>query len=998
VSLAGRTVSHYKIVDEISRGGMGIVYRATDSRLNRDVALKVLPAELTADRDRRERFIREARAASALEHPNIAVIHDVGEEDGISFIAMELIRGDKLSAAIHDGQLAGNPSRALDIAIEIAEGLARAHSQGIVHRDIKPSNVMLTEDGHAKVIDFGLAKLLAPLGGETVTAPVTDAALVMGTVAYMAPEQARGGAIDHRTDIFSFGILLYEMFSRTLPFTGQSSIETMHAILHEPAAPLRLQGVPPVAAADVQRIIEKCLAKDPETRYQGMKDLVVDLKTARRRMDSEASIAATIPAAPVAANGGKSPLLFAAATLALLAGGGYWLWSARPTPVAEATGSRPSVAVMYFENNTGDKEMDWLRSGLTDMLVTDLSQSPDVEVLSTDRLVQILGSMNKLEDRVVSFDTVQEVARRAGVKHVMLGSYIKAGEAIRINLKLQEASTGKILSTERADAANEASLFPMMDELTRRLKAQFAVPAGSGLGRLFNRPGAVPAALDRDLTDVTTASVGAYREYAAGIELHQRGRPQDAIPHFQRAVEIDPNFALAYVKMAVTSGNIGRSNERDEFAKKAMDLTDRLTPRERYYIEGYYYTARIEDTNRAIEAYSKVLELYPDHSASRTNLALLYLRTDQTEKCIEHYTILRQRGFEFPGAAGNMSACYAAAGNSAEAIAVVKEFTERFPDVELGFVNLAGTLMSFNQFEDAERAAKRALDLRPDFVPAVATLGQIATLRDDYAGARRILEPVTKAPNVNGRSLGRIQVVYSYIYEGRTKDAIATARQLIADHGVGGSNESGGARAVVAELLHALGRSADAVAEARQALVEVRGRSAVMEVLLSGATAGDPAARAEMQRIADSLPNGSDKLMPLLVDAIAAIESGRGADGAKLLDDYDRQLRPGVLAAASLIPFRQPRAMLNYWRGRERLAGGDDRAAIENFAKNSSNIGLRQFNPIEYVRGLYFTAQAYDRLGDTARAREHYARFLKHWKDGDIDRDKVADAIKKLGS
>jgi len=294
VSLAGKILSHYKIVEEISRGGMGIVYRATDTRLNRDVALKVLPPELTADADRRERFIREARAASALEHPNIAVIHDVGEEDGVSFIAMELVRGDKLSHAIAGGpsSVSANPGRALEIAIEVAEALARAHAQGIVHRDLKPANVMLTEDGHAKVIDFGLAKLLTPLdgGGNTMTVGATDPQVILGTVSYMSPEQASGGAIDHRTDIFSFGILLYEMFSNTLPFRGHSSVETMHAILHDAPPPLRLERMPAVAAADVQRIIDKCLAKNPDDRYQGMKDLVVDLKAARRKIDSDASV------------------------------------------------------------------------------------------------------------------------------------------------------------------------------------------------------------------------------------------------------------------------------------------------------------------------------------------------------------------------------------------------------------------------------------------------------------------------------------------------------------------------------------------------------------------------------------------------------------------------------------------------------------------------------------------------------------------------------------
>ncbi len=294
----------------------------------------------------------------------------------------------------------------------------------------------------------------------------------------MSPEQARGGAIDHRTDIFSFGILLYELFSGTPPFRGHSTVETLHAIMHAPAPPLNLHGlvIPAAVAGEVQRIIDKCLAKDADDRYQGMKDLAVDLKAARRRLDLDSSQAARPLISPAAAPppARASGRLIAAASAALIVAAGSWFYSTQyRAPAAQASGTRPSVAVMYFENNTGNEEMDWLRTGLTDMLVTDLSQSPDVEVLSTDRLVQILGSMDKLDDRQISFDTVQEVARRAGVKHVMLGSYIKAGETIRINVKLQEAATGRIISTERVDAANEASLFPTMDDLTRKVKARF---------------------------------------------------------------------------------------------------------------------------------------------------------------------------------------------------------------------------------------------------------------------------------------------------------------------------------------------------------------------------------------------------------------------------------------------------------------------------------------------------------------------------------------------
>src|SRR5712691_1923349 len=236
VSLIGRTLSHYQIVEEISRGGMGVVYRALDLRLNREVALKVLPPELMADADRRQRFVQEARAASALEHPHIAVIHAVDEADGVSFIAMELVRGEKLSDVLARGHLP--PGRALEIATEVAEGLARAHDKGIVHRDLKPANVMLTEDGHAKIIDFGLAKLIDTLsgdsGGETLAKANTDPGLVLGTVSYMSPEQARGGKVDHRSDVFSFGVLLHEMLTGRPPFRGNTSIDTMQ---RDPARP-----------------------------------------------------------------------------------------------------------------------------------------------------------------------------------------------------------------------------------------------------------------------------------------------------------------------------------------------------------------------------------------------------------------------------------------------------------------------------------------------------------------------------------------------------------------------------------------------------------------------------------------------------------------------------------------------------------------------------------------------------------------------------------------
>ncbi|PYR29142.1 MAG: hypothetical protein DMF92_12545, partial [Acidobacteria bacterium] len=367
----GRLLGPYEIVDAIGAGGMGEVYRARDTRLHRDVALKVLPLALVADPSRRARFVQEARAASALEHPHIAVIHDIGEVEGVTFIAMELVRGEPLSDVVARGPLA--PARALDVAIEIAEGLARAHEIGVVHRDLKPANVMLAEERHAKIIDFGLAKLVDALGGDgAVTGAwnVTESGMALGTASYMSPEQARGAKVDHRTDIFSFGILLYELLTGHSPFRGTSRVDTLHAILYDPAPPLPPSIGP--ATDDLQRILEKCLAKEPEDRYQGMRDLVVDLRAARRRLDSS-QIRAAAGAPAGSATVGRARLrrgaLPAAALMlvGVIAGRAWWI--AR----TETPGTAAEAPLLHLTSDGG--------------LTTDPALSPDgkLVVYASDR-------------------------------------------------------------------------------------------------------------------------------------------------------------------------------------------------------------------------------------------------------------------------------------------------------------------------------------------------------------------------------------------------------------------------------------------------------------------------------------------------------------------------------------------------------------------------------------------------------------------------------------
>jgi TolB-like protein/tRNA A-37 threonylcarbamoyl transferase component Bud32 len=594
VDLTGRTLSHYRLGNEISRGGMGVVYRATDTRLQREVALKVLPDELMDDPDRRRRFLQEAQAASAIEHPNVAVIYDADEADGHTFIAMELIRGQKLS----DWLATAHPpvGKMLEVATQIASGLARAHEKQIVHRDLKPANVMVTADGDAKIIDFGIAKLMetAPsAAAETRVQQDTGVGVVLGTMTYMSPEQARGDRVDHRSDIFSFGTVLHEMLTGQVPFQGRSGLETAAAILHTPAPRLSSLGPGVVGelTADLQRVLDKCLAKDPADRYQGMKDLVVDLRAIRRRLESGTQPATVVAAvAPGSATRSRLRIGWGLGALGVLAvvGGAAWLWRLWvPRPPAPGPGStKPSVAVLYFDNSTAAPDLDWLRTGITEMVVTDLSQSTHLEVVSSDRLYSALAALKRTDDKVLSPDVVNQVADRTGVDHVVVGSYMKSGDAIRINVRLQDVKTGRIVTSESIEGPSTSSLFQMVDDLSHRLLAKFEglAPKNAAATPLIAAPG---EGFDRGLGQVTTSSIDAYRAYSEGINQHERFREADAATLFERALAIDPSFAMAQAKLAVAEENLGRLDLRDRYARQALDHAERLTPRERYYIEGF---------------------------------------------------------------------------------------------------------------------------------------------------------------------------------------------------------------------------------------------------------------------------------------------------------------------------------------------------------------------------------------------------------------------------
>jgi tetratricopeptide (TPR) repeat protein/predicted Ser/Thr protein kinase len=998
--MTGRRLSHYEIAEEISRGGMGVVYRAIDLRLNREVALKILPEDVTRDVDRKRRFITEAQAASALEHPHIAVIHDVDEAEGVTFIAMELIRGEKLSDVLARQRLAA--SRAIEIMAEVASGLARAHEKQIVHRDMKPANVMVTEEGHTKIIDFGIAKLIEPAVAadtvaETISAAGTAAGVVLGTASYMSPEQTRGERVDHRSDIFSFGVMLHELLSGRRPFEGPSAADTTSAILHQPAPRLpALAGSMPLdASVEMQRVVDKCLAKDAADRYQGMKDLIVDLRALRRRLDTGTQTAVAPPPA-VRARGG----LIAAAAAAVFLIAALIVAerrSARPAADlnAPATSAKPSVAVLYFDNTTGDQQLDWLRTGIPEMVVTDLSQSADLEVVSTDRLYEIVSDLQRADDRVLSQEVVRAVAERTGVTNVVVGSYVKAGSTIRINMRLQEVGTGRIIASERVEGPDEASLFRMVDDLSQRIRARVESLRAGVTATLLAKPGETP--LDRGLSEVSTTSIEAFRYYAEGIEKHDRSRGREAIALFEKAVEVDPTFAMAYGKLAVAHGNLRHVAEMRKYSTLAVEHAGRLPVRERHYIEGVFhtYSGQPDSLAKSIEAYSRCIEVDPSYRACRHNLGLRMIQLERFDEARRHYEELIRRGASNATAFDNLSNAQIAVGDLAGARRTMEMFIARHPENAHGHVGLAEVLLSAGNPDAALETFKRAALLDPMNTRPISGRVQAEIMRENFSAAeetaRTLLGHSDRTVRENGAAmLGRID-----LYRGKSREALAWFEKAAASGP--GVAVPAGLRMEFARILVARGEfraALDKVNERRaDAVLPAGARGTVAWILALNGQHDAAAAALDQRRPPDPLPLSFDRNVNHAKGRMA-LARGDATAAIQSLEAAQRTMS----ARGGAGPGGGVQVTIWFDLGSAYLAAGRHDDALKQFEKVAYAGNERWATPIQYVRSFQRLATLHEKRGDRAKAHEMYRRFVGYWKDGDLDRDQIAEAQRKLAS
>jgi eukaryotic-like serine/threonine-protein kinase len=620
--LVGQTVSHYRILEKVGSGGMGVVYKAEDTRLHRAVGLKFLPAEMLHDTAALERFRREAQAASALNHPNICTIYDIGEHEGQHFIAMEFLDGETLKHRI-----SGEPlpfDEMLELAIQIADALRAAHAQGIIHRDTKPANIFVTTLGNAKVLDFGLAKFAPVAEGGVSAMPtatsdflLTSPGSTMGTIAYMSPEQARGEELDARTDLFSFGAVLYEMATGRMAFSGNTAAVIHDAILNR--APTSLIQANPKVPLELGRIVNKALEKDRKLRYQSAAEIRTDLQRLKRATESAQLPAATTGRILAGEQQGIrwKVLVPAAIAIVALAAGSYFFFHRAPK-----LSDRDTVVLADFANSTGDSIFDHtLKQGLA----VQLGQSPLLNILPEQKVRSALKEMTRSPDEAVSAGVAQEVCQRTGSKAYIAGSIANLGGHYVIGLNAIHCSSGETLAREQTEVEGKKEVLAALGIAAAKLRNEL----GESLGSIQK--------YDMPLAQATTPSLEALKAYSLGLSKYGKGDPSAAIPLFQQAIELDPEFAMAYLQLGESYQVLGQFAYSREQTRKAFALRDRASERERFNLVAVYHQFVSFDLDRTIENCELWAQSYPRDFTPHRILGFEYAVLGKHERSAEEF-------------------------------------------------------------------------------------------------------------------------------------------------------------------------------------------------------------------------------------------------------------------------------------------------------------------------------------------------------------------------
>jgi len=949
----GETISHYRVLSRLGAGGMGVVYEAEDTRLGRKVAIKFLPDAANADSEAVQRFLREARVISSLNHPYICTLYDIGAHHDQQFMVMELLDGQSLKDRVAKGPLP--PDEVLELGAQMADALDAAHAQGFVHRDIKPANLFITRRGSLKVLDFGVAKLSTAGRREHlestigVTDQLTGLGTTIGTVSYMSPEQARGQEIDARSDVFSAGIVLYEMLTGQLPFPGPTVATVFEGLLTKKAVPpSQLQaGLSP----EFDRIIDKALEKDRETRYQSAAELRADLKRLRRASESgittAVSTTAVTPAAPAAATAAipaasrrpvaptpadsarvpapapawRKPLLVGAPLLmAALVGGGL-LYRSITTPALTA---KDTVVMSSVVNRTGDAMFD---DTLGEALALQLRQSPFLNVVPDAQVQATLRLMSRDPTTAITAEVGREVCQRAGAKALLGGTIAMLGSAYIVTLNAQDCVDGTVLAEEQVQVSSKETVLAAMGAAV----SVFREKLGESLASIQR--------YDAKIEEATTPSLEALKAYSQGLKTRRTTGDFDSVPFFRRAVELDPEFGLAYARLGTVYSNLGQADEARKMTAKAYELRSKVSEVERFYIEARYYTTVEPETSKALDVYRVWLAAYPNDYTALANSALL----------------LKQRG-EVAEALRNQEAAVRVA-----------------PDQPIAWGNLGDTYMGQGNYPQARAAFETALKLQNGVGPRASlfALGLISgdlALADAQVSAMAGKREETEflAIRMQGAAfLGRMQEAAAIAIDWQARMEAASRRAQ-----VGG----GLMQLAINEALVGLADAASA-----------RVKKAEDEEMLSPNTIDDRLVVAAI--LGDAAQ--ARRLLPLAIEQI-----GKDGDGSSSPGTGVRALR-----ALGMMGEGRPAEAVTIWTIAQ--------VQVKNWEPALK--GLNLVIEDTWQRGLGTTkalamveiARAQVALGNRDEARKRYQAFFEFWKNADADVPLLVQAreeFSKLGS